>query len=84
MWPMIPALAIALAQASQPGTDSESHEWCFEIEQHGAQLCEATEDACNQLRELNTEIARGPCKHIEPPGIQASPPEPPAPTSPDK
>jgi hypothetical protein len=84
MWPMIPALAIVLAQAAQPGTESKSQKWCFEREQQGAQLCEATEDACNKLRELNTEIARSPCKHIEPPGIQVSPTEPPAPPGPEK
>jgi hypothetical protein len=39
--------------------------------------------ACT-LRELNTEIARSPCKQIEPSGIQASPTERAAPTSPDK
>jgi len=85
MWPMtIPVLAIILAQAAQPGTGSKSQKWCFKREQQGAQLCETPEDACNKLRELNTEIARSPCKHIEPPGIRVSPTEPPAPTSPDR
>jgi hypothetical protein len=76
MRPMIPALAIILAQAAQPGPDSRSQKWCFEREQQGAQLCEATEDACNKLRELNTEIAKSPCKRFEPPGIQVSPTPP--------
>jgi hypothetical protein len=81
MRPMIPALAIILAQAAQPGPDSRSQKWCFEREQQGAQLCEATEDACNKLRELNTEIAKSPCKRVEPPGIRVSPtaPAPPSP-----
>ena len=38
----------------------------------------------NQLRELNTEIAKSPCKRAEPPEILVSPTEPPAPPSPDK
>jgi hypothetical protein len=48
----------------------------------GALLCEATENECNKLRDLNLEIANGPCKPIEAPGIQVSPTETPAPTSP--
>jgi hypothetical protein len=83
MLPMIPALAIVLAQAATPpDTNSKSQKWCFEREQQGAQLCEATEDACNKLRALNTEIARGPCKRVEPPETQFSPTEPPAPANP--
>jgi hypothetical protein len=78
MWPMIPALAIVLAQASQPGIGSNSQKWCFDREQQGAQLCEATEAECNKLRSINTEIARSPCKPVEPPEIQTSPTEPPA------
>jgi hypothetical protein len=81
---VLPALAIVLAQASQPGAGSKSQKWCFEREQQGAQRCEATEDACNQLRELNTEIAKSPCKRVEPPEMQVSPTESPAPPSPDK
>ena len=30
MWPMIPALAIVLAQAAQSGTTSTSNQWCFD------------------------------------------------------
>jgi hypothetical protein len=78
MWPMIPALAIVLAQAAQSGTTSTSNQWCFDRGQ-GARLCEATENACNHLRELNTEIAKSPCKPVEPPENQVSPTEPPAP-----
>jgi hypothetical protein len=84
MWPMIPALAIVLAQASQPGTGSNSQKWCFDREQQGAQLCEATEAGCNKLRSINTEIARSPCKPVEPAEIQTSPTEPPAPSNPEK
>jgi hypothetical protein len=77
MWHMIPALAIVLAQAAQPGTSSTSDKWCFDRGQE-AQLCEATEDACNHLRELNTEIVKSPCKLVEPPPEdQISPTKPP-------
>ncbi len=75
MRPMIPALAIVLAQAAQPGISSTSDKWCFDRGQD-AQLCEATEAACNHLRDLNTEIAKSPCKRVEPPGNQVSPTEP--------
>ena len=61
MWPLIPALAIILAQAAQPGTNSKPAEWCFDRGQD-AQLCEATEAECNKLRDLNPEIAKSPCK----------------------
>jgi hypothetical protein len=66
MWPVIAAFAIVLAQAAQPGTNSKSEKWCFDRGQD-AQLCEATENACNKLRDLNTEIAKSPCKRVEPP-----------------
>ena len=66
MWPMLPVLVIVLAQATQPNADTKAQKWCFEREQQGALLCEPTEDACNKLRELNTEIAKGPCKRVEP------------------
>jgi hypothetical protein len=79
---MIAALIIVLAQASQPGAASKAQKWCFERKQQGALLCEATENECNKLRDLNLEIANGPCKPIEAPGIQVSPTETPAPTSP--
>jgi hypothetical protein len=39
---------------------------CFDRGQ-GTQLCEATEDACNKLRDLNKEIAKSPCKRVERP-----------------
>jgi hypothetical protein len=58
---MIPMLAIVLAEDAQPGTNSTSHEWCFDRGQE-AQLCEPTDERCNQLRELNTEIAKSACK----------------------
>src|SRR5262249_25566620 len=48
---------------------------CFDRGQE-AQLCEPTEAACSHLREINTEIAQGPCKRVEPPEIQQSPIEP--------
>jgi hypothetical protein len=78
MWSMIPAAVIVLAQATQPCTGSKTGQWCFEREQQGAQLCEETEAACNKLRSINTEIARGPCKRAERREIQVSPTEPPA------
>lgn len=84
MWSMIPAAVIVLVQAAQPGTDSKSHKWCFEREQQGAQLCEETEDACNKLRSINAEIARSPCRRVEPPEIQISPSELPAPPNREK
>ena len=81
MWATIAGVAIILAQAALPGPGSKGHEWCFDRGQ-GAQLCEATEDACNHLREINTEIAHGPCKRVDPPEIQQSPTEPPPPSNP--
>jgi hypothetical protein len=62
MWSIFPAAAILLAQA-QPGP---SEKWCFERGQGGAQLCEGTEKACNDLLKINTEIATGPCLRVEP------------------
>jgi hypothetical protein len=82
MWPMIPALAIVLAQAAQSETNSTSNKWCFDRGQ-GAQLCEATEDECNHLRELNAEIAKSPCKHVEPPDNRVSPTDPSSPPRPE-
>ena len=78
---MIPVVVIVLAQAAQPGATPKSDEWCFERGK-GAQLCEQTEAACNELRENNSEIAMGPCRRVEPPEIQVSPTEPPAPPNP--
>jgi hypothetical protein len=77
MWPIIAGFTVVLAQAVQLGPGSKADEWCFDRGQ-GTQLCEATEAACNQLRAINTEIARGPCRHVEPPETQQSPTEPPA------
>ncbi len=82
MRPMIPALAIVLAQAAQPGANSTSNKWCFDRGQGGALLCEATEGECNHLRDLNAEIAKSPCKHAEPPENQVSPTEPSPPPRP--
>jgi hypothetical protein len=45
MWPIIPVLAVLVAQA-QP-----SPIWCSERDQ-GAQLCEQTEDECKKLPTL--------------------------------
>jgi hypothetical protein len=61
MWPIIPVFAVLVAQA-QP---TPTQKWCFERDQ-GAQLCEETEEACRKLLDLNTEIARSPCKPVEP------------------
>ena len=66
MWQVIPAVAIVLAQAAQPSTNPKPEKWCFERKQQGAQLCEATEDACKKLRDVNTEIAKSACKRVEP------------------
>ena len=59
MWSIIPTLAILIAQA-QPGPPPQ---WCFERDQD-AQLCEATEADCKKLLDINTEIARSPCKRV--------------------
>jgi hypothetical protein len=73
MWSIIPAAAVLLAQA-QPAPPEK---WCFERGQKGAQLCEDTETACNDLLKINTEIATGPCLQVEPrveqPGSTAPP-----------
>ena len=81
MWVTVAGIAFVLAQATPSGPGSKGHEWCFDRGQE-AQLCEATEAACNHLREINTEIARGPCKRVELPEIQQSPTDPPDPASP--
>jgi hypothetical protein len=67
--------------SSQSAPPSKSHAWCFE-RGRGAQLCAETEAACIRLREINSEIAQSPCKDVEPPEIQVSPTEPPAPPNP--
>jgi hypothetical protein len=77
MWSIIPVLAIVLAQA-QPDSPSKSGKWCFDRGQDTL-LCEETEAECEKLRELNTEIAKSPCRRVEPPDIQVSPTEPPPP-----
>jgi hypothetical protein len=74
MWPIIPGFAVVLAQA-QPDPPSKSGKWCFDRGQDTL-LCEDTEAECEKLRELNTEIAKSPCKRIEPPASQQSSPSP--------
>jgi len=74
MWPIIPVFAIVLTQA-QPDPPSKSGKWCFDRGQDTL-LCEDTEAECEKLRELNTEIAKSPCKRIEPPESQQSSPSP--------
>ena len=81
MWPTIPAIVIVLSQATQPAAASKADEWCFDRGQN-AQLCEDTEDACNKIREINTGIAKSPCKPVELPEIQVSPTHSPAPPNP--
>ena len=83
MWAIFAGAALLLAQATQSGPGSKGHEWCFDRGQD-AQLCEATEDACNKLRAINTEIAQSPCRRVEPPEIQVSPTEPPASSNPEQ
>jgi hypothetical protein len=77
MWSILPAAAILLAQ-SQPDL---AEKWCFERGQHGAQLCEGTETACNDLLKINAEIATGPCLRVQP-KEQSDSTAPPAPVSP--
>jgi len=74
MWSIILATAILLAQA-QP---DPAEKWCFERGQRGAQLCESTANACNDLRKINTEIATGPCLRVEPKLEQSGSTAPPA------
>jgi hypothetical protein len=62
MWSILPAAAILLAQA-QPDL---AEKWYFERGQHGAQLCEDTKTACNDLLKINPEIATGPCLRVQP------------------
>jgi hypothetical protein len=83
MWAMIAGLAVVLAQGTQPGPGPKSDEWCFDRGQE-AQLCEPTEAACDKLREANTEIARSPCRRVEPPEVQVQPTEPPASPNPER
>jgi hypothetical protein len=83
MWSIIPVFAILMAQAPQPSPPSKSLEWCFEREK-GSQLCKETEAACTELRRTNADTAKTACKRVEPPEIQQSPTEPPAPPNPAK
>ena len=76
MWSIISAAVIVVAQVATPGSGSKAGEWCFDREQQGAKLCEATEAECNKLRSINTEIARSPCKRVEPPTEPLTPPNP--------
>lgn len=78
---MIPAVVLVLSQAAQPAAASKFDEWCFDRGQN-AQLCEDTEDACNKLRDINTEIAKSPGERVELPEIQISPTKPPEPPNP--
>ncbi len=78
MWPMIPALAILMAQAPQPSAPAKSYEWCFEIGK-GSTLCKDTEAACMELRRTNAGTAASACKRVEPHEIQLSATESPAP-----
>ena len=77
MWSIFPAAAILLAQAQA----ELAGKWCFERGQHGAQLCEGTETACNNLLKINPEIATGPCLRVQP-TEQSGSTAPPAPVSP--
>ena len=82
MWSIFPAAAILLAQA-QP---DPAEKWCFERGQNGAQLCEGTETACNDLLKINPEIATGPCLRVqsmEQSGSTATPAPPNPPQAPD-
>jgi hypothetical protein len=78
---MIPAILIVLSQGAQSAPASQSDEWCFDRGQN-AQLCEPTELACNKLRDLNSEIAHGPCRPVDHPVVGLPPTEPPAPPNP--
>jgi hypothetical protein len=69
MCPIIPVLAVFVAQAQPSPTR------CFERDQ-GAQLCEQTEDECRKLLDLNTEIARSPCRVVRSKEQQPSIPPP--------
>jgi hypothetical protein len=79
MWSILPAVAVLLAQARS----DLSEKWCFERGQHGAQLCEGTETACNELLKINPEIATGPCLRVQP-TEQSGSTAPPAPVSPQQ
>ena len=78
MWPMIPVVAILMAQAPPPNAPSKSYEWCFEIGK-GSTLCKDTQAECQELRRTNAGTAASACKRVEPPEIQESPTQPPAP-----
>lgn len=80
MWAMIAGIAVVLAQGTQPGPGSK---WCFDRGQ-GAQLCEATQEACEKLRQANMEIEKSPCRLVEPPEAQVPPTEPPRPANPEQ
>jgi len=72
MWSMIPILAMLLAQ----GQSNPPPKWCFERDQD-APLCEASEDACKALLDINREIARSSCKPVEQPPPQPGTSSPP-------
>jgi hypothetical protein len=52
MWSILPAAAVLLSQA-QPDVAEKRY---FERRQYGAQLCEGTESACNDLLKINPKI----------------------------
>jgi hypothetical protein len=84
MWSILPAAAAILLAQAQPGP---AEKWCFERGQHGAQLCEGTEAACNDLLKINPEIATGPCLLVQPverSGSTAPPVPPNTPQIPDR
>jgi hypothetical protein len=64
MWSIIPVFAIVLVQAQ--ADPPKSGKWCFDRGQDTL-LCEETEAECAKLRDLNTEIAKSPCRRVEPP-----------------
>jgi hypothetical protein len=81
MWPALLSLTILLAQAGPPGSPSKSYEWCFQTGKN-SQLCKETEATCNDYRRENAATATSACKRVEPPEIQVSPTQPPAPPNP--
>jgi hypothetical protein len=77
MWSIIPVFAIVVLAQAQPDPPSKSGKWCFDRGQDTV-LCEETETECAKLHDPNTEIAKSPCKRVERPESQSSPPpEPP-------
>ena len=75
MQSLLPALLILLSQTTQPIITSKTYKWCFSRGQ-GAQLCEQTLDDCAKLHDLNSAIAKSPCRQIELPEVKLSPAAP--------